>query len=99
MNLNIFQAVEIILSNVKSIGGFPMINDILIEELLFKTCMLKPVDKEKDPLTVKLYDIDSMDNLNDIVLNTFFKKISPILNSLESVSINIFCIIFSVSKN
>jgi len=75
--LNVFQAVKTILNKLKLFDEFPFIKEIVIEKLLETKCILVPNSVISHPPTVTLYDLETKMNLNDVIVNSFFGKVTP----------------------
>ncbi|KAL5237875.1 hypothetical protein ACI65C_005285 [Semiaphis heraclei] len=70
-------AVTTILNKLKLFDEFPFIKEIVIEKLLETKCILVPNSVVTHPPTVLLYDLETKMNLNDIIVNSFFGKVTP----------------------
>lgn len=66
------------------IDNFPFINDILVEILLNKQFVLKTNSVITSPPNVTLYDIETKMNINDVVKEAFYNKVTPTFYSTVS---------------
>ncbi|XP_025191086.1 uncharacterized protein LOC112591464 isoform X2 [Melanaphis sacchari] len=73
-------AMKAILNKLKLFDEFPFIKEIVIEKLLETKCILIPNSVITDPPTVTLYDLETRMNINDIIINSFYKKVTPEIN-------------------
>lgn len=75
------------LNKFKLFNDFPLIKDILTETLIDKKFLLIPNNVITTPQSVILYDMETMANVNDKILSTFFEKItSRFLSSVSYVT-------------
>ncbi|XP_025191084.1 uncharacterized protein LOC112591464 isoform X1 [Melanaphis sacchari] len=74
------RAMKAILNKLKLFDEFPFIKEIVIEKLLETKCILIPNSVITDPPTVTLYDLETRMNINDIIINSFYKKVTPEIN-------------------
>jgi len=79
--LNVFQAVITILNKLKLFDEFPFIKEIVIEKLLETKCILISDSVLTHPPPVSLYDLETKMNINDIIINSLFQKLTPNITS------------------
>jgi hypothetical protein len=65
-----------LLNKFKIFNDFPLIKDILIETLIDQKFLLIPHTIITSPPSVTLYEVESMMNVNDELLHTFFEKVT-----------------------
>jgi len=75
--LNVLQAVKTILNKLELFDDFPLIKEIVIEKILETKCILIPNSVITHPPIVTLYDLETKMNINDIIINSFFGKVTP----------------------
>lgn len=83
-NLNVFQVLITILNKLKLFDEFPFIKEIVIEKLMDTKCILIPESNITHPPTVTLYDLETKMNINDDIISSFFRKITPNITSKVS---------------
>jgi len=69
--------MKAVLNKIKLFDEFPFIKEIVIEKLLETKCILIPDSVITNPPTVTLYDLETMMNINDIITNSFYEKVTP----------------------
>lgn len=69
--------MKAVLNKLKLFDEFPFIKEIVIEKLLDIKCILIPDSVITNPPTVTLYDLETRMNINDIIINTFYEKVTP----------------------
>lgn len=79
--MNVFQAVKTILNKLNLFDEFPFIKQIVIDKLLETQCILIPNSVITHPPMVTLYDLETNMNINDIIINHFFEKVTPKITS------------------
>lgn len=84
MQIFIFQAIKVALDQFQLIDDFPFINNILFEILLNKQFVLIPNSVIISPPNVALYDIETKMNINDVVKEAFYNKVTPTFYSIVS---------------
>ncbi|XP_050438528.1 uncharacterized protein LOC126844399 [Adelges cooleyi] len=89
------QAIEFSLSKLKWIGDFQVFKDILIDDLVGKTFTISPDKTLSSPPTINLFDVDTMANMTEVLVNKFLEKCTPKLdpslndNSIEAKILSI----------
>ncbi|KAL4105205.1 hypothetical protein QTP88_020473 [Uroleucon formosanum] len=72
-----------ILNKLKLFDEFPFIKEIVIEKLMDTKCILIPESNITHPPTVTLYDLETKMNINDDIISSFFRKITPNITSKD----------------
>lgn len=80
----IFQAIRVTLQTFKLIDDFPFINEVLVGILLNKQFILLTNNIITSPPNVALYDIKTKININDMVKEAFYNKVTPTFYFLVS---------------